>query len=112
MLGIDGDAMHVVAAKEMKDKGQLEYRPVLRRRPAAVADDNEGANEAVQQALGDVCVARVADNCDRDNVRCVMAGSMSCYIDCICCLGLLQRDASGCWSCRASMPLLHVAVMW
>eukprot|EP00878_Enallax_costatus_P003625 GHUV01003839.1.p1 GENE.GHUV01003839.1~~GHUV01003839.1.p1 ORF type:complete len:729 (+),score=300.56 GHUV01003839.1:151-2337(+) len=67
VLGIDGDAKHVVAAKEMKDKGQLEYSPVLQQDPAAAA--NGGARKLQQQVLGDVCLAKVAPNCDRDNVR-------------------------------------------
>lgn len=51
VLGIDGDACNVVAAKAIKAKGELAFTPVP-------ADGSNGA----------VAVARVPDSIDRDRV--------------------------------------------
>ncbi|WIA39239.1 hypothetical protein OEZ86_005362 [Tetradesmus obliquus] len=82
VLGLDGDPMHVVAAKEMKERGQLEYFPVAgdasssaSTAAAAAASSPAGraarrlseAGEELQQ--GATCAAKVSDDIDRDKVR-------------------------------------------
>lgn len=69
MLGLDGDSMHVVAAKELKEKGQLEYRPVQDRSAATAAVGSSGTGGLQEQLQEGVCVARVSEHCDRDKVR-------------------------------------------
>lgn len=85
VLGIDGDAMHVVAAKEMRDKGRLDYRPAADR---AVEDTPNSSSSNINRSSTDgsrghfqsgvdsprprqsgVQTARVSAFCDRDKVR-------------------------------------------
>lgn len=61
MLGIDSSQLNVVAAKEMKAKGQLCFRPIT-----SSSSSSGSAPDAGDQAM--TCVVRVPEHVDRDRV--------------------------------------------